>query len=100
MLKKIKTNEELKDLIKEGTWLVDFSAKWCGPCRMLEPVIESISKKYNVVQIDIDESSDIAAQYAVMSIPTLLVMKNGQEMAKEIGYRNEEEIIKILNSDN
>jgi len=100
MLKKIKTNEELKDLIKEGTWLVDFSAKWCGPCRMLEPVIESISKNYNVIQIDIDESSDIAAQYAVMSIPTLLVMKNGQEMAKEIGYRNEEEIIKILNSDN
>lgn len=96
MLKKIKTNEELKDLIKEGTWLVDFSAKWCGPCRMLEPVIESISKNYNVIQIDIDESSDIAAQYAVMSIPTLLVMKNGQEMAKEIGYRNEEEIENML----
>lgn len=98
MLKKIKTVDELDELVKEGTWLVDFSAKWCGPCRMLEPVLESVSKSNNVIQIDVDESQELAMKYAVMSIPTLIVFKDGKEESKSLGYRNEEEILKMLNN--
>lgn len=98
MLKKIKKVDELDELVKEGTWLVDFSAKWCGPCRMLEPVLESVSKSNNVIQIDVDESQELAMKYAVMSIPTLIVFKDGKEESKSLGYRNEEEILKMLNN--
>lgn len=98
MLKKIKTVGELDELVKEGTWLVDFSAKWCGPCRMLEPVLESVSKSNNVIQIDVDESQELAMKYAVMSIPTLIVFKDGKEESKSLGYRSEEEILKMLNN--
>ncbi len=96
MLKKIKSKEEFNNVIKEGTWLVDFSAKWCGPCRMLEPILENIAKKTNVIQIDVDEAPDLAAEYGVMSIPTLVVIKDNQEIAKETGYKNEEEIKNML----
>ncbi len=96
MIKKINTIDEFNNTIKEGLWLVDFSAKWCGPCRMLEPVIENIKEDYNVIQIDIDEALELAAEYGIMSVPTLIVFKNGTITSKEIGYRNEEDIKSML----
>ncbi len=99
MLKKIETLNELEENVKSGTWLVDFSAKWCGPCRMLEPVLESVSKKHNVLQIDVDEAQELAVKFGIMSIPTLIVFKDGKEVSKSLGYKSEEEILKMLNND-
>ncbi len=69
--------------------VVDFFATWCGPCRMLSPVLESVAEDYedNVkfVKIDVDEAPDIAREYSVMSIPTLIIVKNGEEVAKNVG---------------
>ena len=69
--------------------LVDFFATWCGPCRMLSPVLESVSEDYEgkvkFVKLDVDEASDIAKDYSVMSIPTLIIIKNGEEVAKQVG---------------
>lgn len=96
MLKKINNKEDFSKTISSGTWLVDFSAKWCGPCRMLEPVIESVSKNNDVIQIDIDEAIDIAEEFGIMSVPTLLVFKDGVLKNKEIGYMPEEEILNLF----
>ncbi len=69
--------------------VVDFFATWCGPCRMLSPVLESVSEDYEdkvkFVKLDVDEASDIAKDYSVMSIPTLIIIKNGEEVAKTVG---------------
>lgn len=69
--------------------VVDFFATWCGPCRMLSPVLESVAEdfedKVKFVKLDVDETPDIAKDYAVMSIPTLIIIKNGEEVAKNIG---------------
>lgn len=97
MLKIISTQEEFDESIKNGTVLVDFSAKWCGPCRMLEPVLENVSKSNNVVQIDVDASQELAVKYGIMSIPTLIVFKDGKEINKSLGYMSESEILKMLN---
>lgn len=99
MIKKVNTQEEFDETLKSGRWLVDFSAKWCGPCRMLEPVLESVSKNNNVLQIDVDETPFLAEKYGVMSIPTLFVFENGKEISKSLGYATEEEILKMLNND-
>ncbi len=99
MIKKIKTLQELDENVKKGTWLVDFSATWCGPCRMLEPVIENVGKTNDVLKIDVDEAQELALKYEVMSIPTLIVFKDGKEISKTLGYRSEEEILKMLNND-
>lgn len=69
--------------------VVDFFATWCGPCRMLSPVLESVSEDYEdkvkFVKLDVDEAADIAKDYSVMSIPTLIIIKNGEEVAKQVG---------------
>lgn len=87
MLKRLEKNEKLEDLIKTGSWLVDFSASWCGPCRMLEPVLEEYGKDKNVLQIDVDEFGDLAMSFGVMSVPTLIAFKEGKEVNKSVGYR-------------
>ena len=69
--------------------LIDFWASWCGPCRMVAPVVEKLSEEYEgrlkVAKVDVDECPDIAQRYGVMSIPTLIVIKDGQEQDKIIG---------------
>lgn len=69
--------------------VVDFFATWCGPCRMLAPVLESVAEDYEgkvkFVKLDVDEAPDIARDYSVMSIPTLIIIKNGEEAAKQVG---------------
>ena len=79
--------------------LVDFYADWCGPCKMLSPVVEEIageSDAYRVCKINVDDAPEIAARYRVMSIPTLIVFKNGDAAARTVGVQNKQTILNML----
>ena len=79
--------------------LVDFWAAWCGPCRMLSPVISEISDEaegFKVVGVDVDKSPDIARRYKVFSIPTLLVFRNGELANRSVGVVSKEEILEMV----
>ena len=90
-------NDSFEQIIKEGKWLVDFSASWCGPCRMLEPNLKKISEKINILKIDIDANEEITSKYNIMSVPTLILFENGAEVDKSIGYKSVEELEKFIN---
>ncbi len=76
--------------------LVDFWAVWCGPCRMIAPIVDELSNEYEGVvkvgKLNVDENSAIAAKYGVMSIPTLLVFKNGQPVERIVGFMQKKEL--------
>jgi thioredoxin 1 len=80
--------------------LVDFWATWCGPCKMIAPIVKEIADEYNgkilVGKVNVDEEPDLTMQYNVSSIPTLMVFKNGQLVNKAVGYREKDEILKML----
>lgn len=80
--------------------LVDFWATWCGPCKMIAPIVKEISDEYDgkilVGKVNVDEEPDLTMQYNVSSIPTLMVFKNGQLVNKAVGYREKDEILKML----
>ena len=80
--------------------LVDFWAPWCGPCRNLSPVIDEIAEEradIKVGKVNIDENKDLARQFKVMAIPTILVFKNGEEVNRGVGPENKEEVLELLN---
>ena len=94
---KIVQSNEFEEVIKgEKPTIVDFFATWCGPCKMLSPILEKVEKdsngKFNVVKVDIDESLDLARKYGIMSVPTMIVFKEGQEQEKMIGLRQKNQI--------
>lgn len=80
--------------------LVDFCATWCGPCKMIAPIVKEIADEYDgkilVGKVNVDEEPDLTMQYNVSSIPTLMVFKNGQLVNKAVGYREKDEILKML----
>ena len=79
--------------------LLDFWAVWCGPCRMVAPIVEQIAEEREdilVGKVNVDEQMQIAARFGIVSIPTLIVMKNGQEAARAVGYRPKADIEKLL----
>ena len=79
--------------------LVDFWASWCGPCRMVIPVVEKIAEEYpeyKVVKVNVDEEQELAAQFGVMSIPTLMVVKNGEVVNKSVGAKNKQQILAMF----
>lgn len=81
--------------------LVDFYADWCGPCKMLSPIIDEIANENNdikVCRINIDANQDLAIQYQVMSIPTLVVIKNGKEINRAVGVLPKNDILEMLNN--
>lgn len=88
MLKYLK-DEDFQEEIKEGLTLVDFYADWCGPCRMVGPIIEEISKEMpnvKVIKVNVDEREDIAKAYGIMSIPTIILFKDGEMEKKQVGF--------------
>ena len=96
------SSENFKEevLNSEKPVLVDFYADWCGPCNAMSPVIEEVAKelegKAKVGKINVDENSDIAVEYNVMSIPTLIVFKNGKEEKRLVGLRDKEELLSLF----
>ena len=91
MIKHLESSEEFTDIIKKDIILLDFYADWCGPCKMLMPVLDEVDF-CDIVKIDVDKFSDIAQKFGIMSIPTLIFFKNGLEQAREIGYRGIDEL--------
>ncbi len=81
--------DDFDEVIKDGTVLVDFWASWCGPCRMLAPVIEDLAARYEgkatVCKVNVDEEPELALRFGIMSIPTVIVFKNGTESGKLVG---------------
>jgi len=82
--------------------LVDFSASWCGPCRMFFPILETIANKYvgqvKVVKVDIDDCSEIAEQYNIRGVPTIILFKDGKEVAQKVGGLSETQLIDFLSN--
>ena len=79
--------------------LVDFWATWCGPCKMIAPLVEEIAAERSdiiVGKIDVDQEMDLAVQFGITSIPTLIVMKNSEKVASMVGYRPKADILKLL----
>ncbi len=95
-----KNNFEGEVTKSDKTVLIDFWASWCGPCRMMSPVIDEIAEEMGdsikVGKINIDEERDLAIQYDVMSIPTFIVFKNGKEINRSVGVQDKEEIKGML----
>lgn len=90
-------NQEV--LESEKPVLIDFYADWCGPCKMLSPIVDQVAKEnkdIKVVKINIDETQDIAVKYQIMSIPTLVVIKNGEETNRSVGVIDKSEILELL----
>jgi thioredoxin 1 len=81
--------------------LVDFWAPWCGPCKMLGPVLEDAEKdignKAVIAKVNVDEEQDLAAKYGVSSIPTMIVFKKGEPVDRSVGFINKEKVIALIN---
>ena len=86
--------------IKEGIVLVDFYATWCGPCKMQSPIIDSLKEERSdikVIKVDVDKEEDVARTYGIMSIPTLMLFKDGKEVAKNVGFMPKEVLTDWIN---
>lgn len=92
-------NFDTEVLKSEKTVLIDFYADWCGPCKMLSRVVEqfaSENENIKVVKINVDDEQDLAVDYGIMSIPTLVVIKNGQEVNRSVGLVSKDDILNIV----
>ena len=100
MIEHVNSLEELKAAAKEGKVLVDFFATWCGPCKMIAPVLEDLDKDpsfgVKIVKVDVDEASDAAMEYRVQAIPTLLLFVDGQATKSLMGFQRKDQIIDFV----
>lgn len=98
MMKVINESEFVNE-VKDGLVLVDFYAEWCGPCKMLSPVLEQINKEnkdVKVVKVNIDDSRRIASYYQIQSIPTLVLLKDGEFIRRMIGFNPKKKIEEFI----
>lgn len=97
----IESEEQLSELIEEnGTVLLDFQAEWCGPCKMMEPVIETLAEEteHTIASIDIDEHNALANEYHVQAVPTFILVSDGQIQENLTGVQQEDELRTLLSS--
>lgn len=94
------TDADFDSKVEYGVQLVDFWATWCGPCKMIAPVLEELAADYegkaDILKLDVDENPSTAAKYEVMSIPTLIVFKDGQPVDKVVGFQPKENLAEVL----
>ena len=100
---KVVTNTNFAEMLAgDKPLMVDFWATWCGPCRILSPTVDEIAEEYadriTVAKCNVDDAEEIAMQYRIMSIPTLLFFKGGEVVDKRVGVVSKEEIVSIINS--
>ena len=98
MSKILATENEFDEFIKQDFAVVDFFAVWCGPCRMLAPVMDEVSaiSEGHVAKLNVDDNGAVAARFGVNSIPTIIYFKNGKAVKTEVGYRNKQAILSTL----
>lgn len=95
-----RNNFKTEVMQSDKTVLTDFWAEWCGPCRMMSPVIDEVAETLSdvkVCKVNVDEASDLASMFGIESIPTLVVIKNGQTVNKSIGLISKEQVLQLLN---
>ncbi len=94
------TEETFSSSIQEGTTLVDFYADWCGPCRMMAPILEELSEEMKqeakIAKLDIDANQKVASQFKITSIPTLVLFKQGKEVGRVVGLKDREAIVEFI----
>ena len=99
MVKKI-SQEEFEQVKNDDIAVIDFSAEWCGPCKMLAPVMEAVSEELgdsvSFYNIDVDQNMDIAQQYRIVSIPALLVLKKGEKVDMQIGFQPKDGVVEFI----
>lgn len=97
----IENEQQFNETISNGVTLVDFYASWCGPCRMLAPIIEELDKDYkgkiSIAKLDVDECNDIAARFSVNAIPSILIFKDNELIKMNVGFSPKESLTEILN---
>lgn len=100
-MKIVKTNE-FDDIVKEGVVLVDFYADWCGPCKMIAPILSELSTELDgsadIVKVNVDEEGTLAQRFDVMSIPTLILFKDGKPVGRKTGFLPKPELEKFIQS--
>lgn len=96
------TTDNFKDTVASGVTLVDFWAEWCGPCRMIAPTLDQLAGEYDgkaqIAKVNVDEAGALAEEFGVQSIPTLLIMKDGQEVNRFIGVTGKDDLAAALDS--
>lgn len=99
MIKKI-SEKEFQQEVANGVAVVDFSAIWCGPCKMIAPVLEEISNemegKAKFFNVDVDQNPDLAQEYGIASIPALLLLKDGERQEIQVGFQPKESLMKFI----
>lgn len=98
------TKEELNIMIENSKLenkilILKFEAGWCGPCKTLSPVLETLATenpKFQIVKIDVDENSDLSSEYSIRSIPTVIIYKDGEQVNKFVGMKSKEDILKLI----
>lgn len=94
------TKDSFDNEIKTGTVFVDFFADWCGPCKMMGPIVEEIEKELSnikFIKVNVDEAEEIAMRYGIMSIPTFFLFKDGQLVKKMVGGHSKQEMVDFIN---